>query len=197
MIRLRAMRRGGGEGARERYDRLLEGIRRGAARWLVADRDIGLAEVVGELLRERGATLATAESCTGGMIGEKLTEIPGSSDYYLGGVVAYANSAKSGLLGVPESLIREHGAVSGEVAEAMAEGARRGLGSDYGVAVTGIAGPGGGSPEKPVGTLWVAVATPRGTTARRHQLGNERAVVRERGTNIALEMVRRALTEGE
>jgi PncC family amidohydrolase len=98
---------------------------------------------------------------------------------------------------VPEAVLRQHGAVSEAAARAMAEGAVARSLAHLAVAVTGIAGPGGGSPEKPVGTLWVAVATPQGIVSRRHQLGNERAVVRERGTNIALEMVRRALTGGE
>jgi nicotinamide-nucleotide amidase len=151
--------------------------------------------ILGELLVEKGLTLATAESCTGGMIGEKITEIPGSSGYYLGGIVSYANSAKSELLGVASVEIEEHGAVSREVAEAMAQGAREAFDSDIAVAVTGIAGPEGGSDEKPVGTVWIAVASDRGVSARRYQLGNERAVVRERASNIALDMARQEVME--
>jgi nicotinamide-nucleotide amidase len=119
-----------------------------------------LEEVVGRLLAERGVTLATAESCTGGLLSERLTRIPGSSAYFVGGAVTYSDALKTRLLGVPEPTIAEHGAVSEPVARAMAEGVRRELGSDWGVAITGIAGPGGGSEEKPVGTVFLAWAGP-------------------------------------
>jgi nicotinamide-nucleotide amidase len=177
--------------ARERYDRLLAMIAEKGGEWMVTDCDEPLAAAVGRVFIERGLTLATAESCTGGMIGQAITDVPGSSAFYLGGVVAYANSAKSGLLGVDPSLIEAHGAVSREVAEAMASGARNALGADVAVAVTGIAGPGGGSPEKPVGTVWIGVASERGVTAHRFQLGNERPYVRARGTSTALDRARR------
>lgn len=114
-------------------------------------------------LRETGQTFATAESCTGGLIGKLVTDPPGSSDYYLGGVIAYANRTKTALLGVDAALLAQHGAVSAEVAAAMAEQARKRLGSDLALSVTGIAGPGGGSDEKPVGTVWLGKATQQGT----------------------------------
>jgi nicotinamide-nucleotide amidase len=190
-IRLRAMRLRDADDVVERYRQLVAGIRERVSEWLVSDDGASLSEAVGVALRERGLTLATAESCTGGMIGELLTDVAGSSAYYLGGAVSYANEAKTELLGVPASLIEAHGAVSREVAEAMATGVRATLRADIGVAVTGIAGPGGGTPDKPVGTVWIAVAGKDGVEARRHSLSSERAIVRQRAAFIALEMVRR------
>ena len=119
-------------------------------------------------LRGRGWTLATAESCTGGLLGDALTDIAGSSDVYLGGVVAYANSTKVALLGVPAAVLASVGAVSPETAAAMAEGARRQFGAQLALATTGIAGPGGGSPEKPVGLVYLGLATPDGVWTERH-----------------------------
>ncbi|MEM1024418.1 MAG: CinA family nicotinamide mononucleotide deamidase-related protein [Myxococcota bacterium] len=133
-----------------------------------------LEAVLGERLAANGATLAVAESCTGGWIAQTLTATPGSSRYVLGGVVAYANEVKSGLLGVPASVLERHGAVSEEVALAMAKGVRTRLGASWGVSTTGVAGPGGGSPEKPVGTVWIAWADEAGATARRLSLPPER-----------------------
>ena len=124
-----------------------------------------LAAVVLERLRERGQTLAVAESCTGGGLGAALAAVPGASDVFLGGVIAYANSVKQGLLGVPADLLEAHGAVSDPVACAMANGARRCTGSDWALAITGVAGPGGGSAEKPVGLVHLAVAGPNGCTS--------------------------------
>jgi len=124
-----------------------------------------LAAVVLERLRERGQTLAVAESCTGGGLGAALAAVPGASDVFLGGVIAYANSVKQGLLGVPADLLEAHGAVSDPVACAMADGARRCTGSDWALAITGVAGPGGGSAEKPVGLVHLAVAGPNGCTS--------------------------------
>ena len=119
-------------------------------------------------LRGRGWTLATAESCTGGLLGDALTDIAGSSDVYLGGVVAYANSAKIALLGVPADVLASVGAVSPETAAAMAAGASRQFGAQVALATTGIAGPGGGSPEKPVGLVYLGLATPEGVWTERH-----------------------------
>lgn len=146
-----------------------------------------LAEVLLAEARAAGVTLATAESCTGGMVGALLTAIPGSSDAYVGGAVAYANTLKIGVLGVPAALIEAHGAVSAEVAEAMAAGARERFGADYAVSVTGIAGPGGGGPDKPVGTVWFAWAGPDGVTARGVRLFGDRGMVRRQAVMIALE----------
>ena len=114
--------------------------------------------VVGQLLSEQGRSVAVAESCTGGLIAHRFTDVPGSSEYFLGGVVAYSNEAKHSLLGVPENLLMEHGAVSEPVARSMAEGVRERFNADIGVATTGISGPGGGSEEKPVGLVYVAIA---------------------------------------
>ncbi len=143
------------------------------------DRLTELAERAGVALRERGWTVGTAESCTGGLIGHALTDIAGSSDYLLGGVIAYANQVKQALLGVPEELLQTHGAVSREVALAMAHGARRLLGVDVAISSTGIAGPTGGTPHKPVGTVYVAVVSPLGEACAHHvwmldRVGNKR-----------------------
>ena len=140
-------------------------------------------------------TLATAESCTGGLVGHVITEIAGSSAYYLGGGVTYADGAKVGLLGVPEATLRAHGAVSAQVAAAMAEGARRRLGADLAVAVTGIAGPDGGSPSKPVGLTYVAVADASGTDVRRHQWHDDRAANKRLSVEAALRFALERLGE--
>ncbi|HEV7514953.1 MAG TPA: competence/damage-inducible protein A [Thermoanaerobaculia bacterium] len=153
-----------------------------------------LEKVVGDLLRQESATLATAESCTGGLLAERLTRLPGSSDYFLGGVVTYSNAQKTRLLGVPAELLAEHGAVSEPVARAMAEGVCRALGSGYGAGITGVAGPGGGSEAKPVGTVHLAVAGPGGRVAhRRFRFPGDRERVRWFASQLALEMLRRLL----
>jgi PncC family amidohydrolase len=121
---------------------------------------------IGDLLRQRGWTLAVAESCTGGLIGHRITAVAGSSDYFSGGVIAYANAVKVSLLGVSWDTLNSFGAVSQETVQDMAEGACRGLGADIAVSVSGIAGPGGGTPDKPVGTVWVGLAAPDGKWAR-------------------------------
>ncbi len=133
-----------------------------------------LEAVLGQLLRERGATLATAESCTGGNLAHLITSVPGASAYYRGSIVAYANEIKQEILGVTPQSIHEKGAVSQEVVEQMAQGARARLGTQYAIATSGIAGPTGGTPEKPVGTVWIAVATPNTTVSRCFALGTHR-----------------------
>ena len=152
-----------------------------------------LPEHVGAMLAERGLTLAIAESCTGGLAAELLTRIPGSSRYFLGGVVAYANEAKTALLDVPAALIAEHGAVSAEVARAMAEGVRQRLGADLGLAFTGIAGPDGGSADKPVGLVHWALARKDGTTQRERVFIGDRLAIRRRATFAGFDLIRRAL----
>jgi nicotinamide-nucleotide amidase len=153
-----------------------------------------LAAAVGRLLRESGRTLALAESCTGGMIAALVTEIPGSSEYFLGGLVSYSNRAKEEMLGVSAETLRRHGAVSEESAREMARGARARFGADLAAAVTGIAGPDGGSPEKPVGTVFFALAAlDGGEIARRRLLVGDRATVRRTASSHALEMIRREL----
>lgn len=137
----------------------------------------------------RGVTVATAESCTGGLIGHSLTAIAGSSDYYLGGVVSYSNEVKIRLLGVPQSALERHGAVSAQVAVAMAQGARERIGCDFAVSVTGVAGPGGGTEAKPVGLAYVAAAGPAGHEVRRHLWSGDRAANKERSAVAALELL--------
>jgi nicotinamide-nucleotide amidase len=148
---------------------------------------------IGALLRQGGLKLAIAESCTGGLIGHRITDVPGSSDYFIGGIVAYANEAKAGVVGVPAGLIAEHGAVSEPVARALAEGVRRAGGAAWGIGITGIAGPGGGTPEKPVGTVWVALAGPGGTEAVHRVWRGDRDRVRKTAAYEALDLLRRAL----
>jgi nicotinamide-nucleotide amidase len=155
--------------------------------------DETLEAVVGRLLAERKRRLAVAESCTGGLIAQKLTDVPGSSAYFLGGVVAYGNAAKRDLLGVPAALLDRHGAVSDEVARAMAEGARARFGADLAVATTGIAGPGGGSAEKPVGLVHVALADGSRTHAEAFVFPLDRQRHRTLTAQIALDWVRRSL----
>jgi nicotinamide-nucleotide amidase len=158
-----------------------------------------LQEVIGQLCRARGLHIAAAESCTGGLVMARLTEVPGSSDYVDRGVVVYSNQSKIDLLGVPAGLIASHGAVSEPVAEAMASGAARLAGSDLGVAVTGIAGPSGGTPEKPVGTVAIAaVWVRRGaweTRVRTFNFIGGREMVRFQASQAAMDMVRRWLVE--
>src|SRR5205807_255013 len=135
--------------------------------------------------------LATAESCTGGLVSARLTSIPGSSDVVRGGVVAYADAVKEAQLGVPASLLTEHGAVSAEAAAAMAGGVRDRLGADVGISVTGIAGPGGGTPEKPVGLVYIHVSTPEGEDALDLNVPGDRDAIRARAAAAALHLVRR------
>ncbi len=152
-----------------------------------------LATVVLELCRARAVSVAVAESCTGGMLGMRLTAVPGSSDVMRGGVIAYDNSVKERLLGVSGAVLREHGAVSEEVARAMATGARAALGADAALAITGIAGPEGGTEDKPVGTVWIALDYRGDVQARRFAMVGDRAEIRHRSAQAALEMLRRKL----
>lgn len=151
--------------------------------------DESLESRIGELLRERGLKLATAESCTGGLIAHRITNIPGSSDYFLGGVVAYAYEAKVAQLGVSWETLQTYGAVSRETVVEMARGARRTLEADLAVSVTGIAGPGGGLPEKPVGTTWIGLSTPEGEWARRFVWDGDRAQNKAYSAQAALQFV--------
>lgn len=148
-----------------------------------------LAAAVGERLARLGLTLAVAESCTGGLLGSVITEQPGSSAYFAGGVIAYSNRIKAEQLRVPPELIERHGAVSSEVARAMAEGARRLLGADLGLAVTGISGPGGGTAGKPVGLTYVWLATARGSEGRRHAFDSDRSGNRRRAVTEAMRLL--------
>jgi nicotinamide-nucleotide amidase len=157
--------------------------------------DADLAAVVIDRCRGLKLKLAVAESCTGGLLGERVTNIAGSSDVFLGGVIAYHNDLKKELLGVRADDMERYGAVSEEVALQMASGIRERTGADVGVSVTGIAGPGGGTPEKPVGLVWIAVHSSEAKARRFHVVG-DRAEIRQRAAQAALEMVRRALANG-
>jgi len=182
-------------GAEPRASELVDALRDGLGRYLFSEDERSIAEIVLDLARERGLTLATAESCTGGLVAARLTSVPGSSDVFRGGVVAYSNDVKERELGVAASVLEEHGAVSAETAKAMAEGARVRLGVDLAVAVTGVAGPGGGTEDKPVGLVYVHAAGPDGEEARRSDLPGDREMVRGRAAAAALHLVRRVLTQ--
>ena len=179
-----------GEQVREEIERRFAELRELIPDYVVGFETATVEEQVHELLIERGATLALAESCTGGKIASKFTAMAGASAYLLAGVVAYANEAKTNILGVDAELIRRYGAVSEEVARQMAEGARRVAGADYALATTGIAGPTGGTAEKPVGTVWFALATPTETIALKHACGTDRGQVIDRATAYAIRLLR-------
>ena len=181
------------EEADEKLRIAVAAIRERLGALVYGDGEETLEAVVVRRLDEHGRTLATAESCTGGMIAELVTAVPGSSAVFRGGVVAYANEAKTALLGVPEALLSEHGAVSDPVARAMAEGARARFGADYAIATTGIAGPTGGTADKPVGLLYVALATAEGTESRELFFAFDRERNRRLGAQVALDWVRRHL----
>jgi nicotinamide-nucleotide amidase len=154
-----------------------------------------LEDVVGTALLARGLTLSVAESCTGGLVGHRITSVAGSSRYFERGVMVYSNEAKQALLGVPESVLREHGAVSAPCAEAMARGICERSGSPCGLSVTGIAGPGGGSEAKPVGTVFIGLAVNGAVTSRRFRFLGDRASVKWQSSQMALDMLRRGLRE--
>jgi len=179
--------------AERRSRSIAEQVRERLGDAVFGGRDDSFPEMVGEALRNKGKTLAVAESCTGGRVGEMLTRVPGASDYLLLDAVAYANSAKVAVLGVSEETLRAHGAVSSETAAAMAEGALRVAGADIAVSITGVAGPSGGTDDKPVGTIWFGLARkgePTITKLRKLPWGRDR--VQRLAAYIALELVRRA-----
>ena len=181
-------------GAEARADALEAALLPPIERWLYSRDERRIEEHVLELCRERGWTLATAESCTGGLVAVRLTSVPGSSEVFLGGIVAYDDGVKVRELDVPAALLAEHGAVSAEVAEAMAKGARTRLGADVAVSVTGIAGPGGGTAEKPVGLVYLHVEGPDGGIGREFSFPGDRASIRARSAVGALHLVRALLT---
>lgn len=195
ILTMRIRARGPRRRCEDLADRDAEAVRRALAPYVFGDDDSTLSEALGELLRQRDATVTTAESCTGGLLGKLLVDVAGSSDYYVGGWVTYTNELKSRCLGVPAELLASHGAVSAEVARAMAEGAMTAAGTTFALSITGIAGPGGGSHEKPVGTVHIALAS-RGrgdsirTTSRRFIFAGDRDAVRLRSAMTALQMLR-------
>lgn len=182
-------------GAEARADALEQSLAGAGEAYLFARDDEPTAALVLRLLRERGLTLATAESATGGLVAARLTDIPGSSDVFVGTVVAYANEVKEGVLDVPAATLRAHGAVSAETAAAMAAGVRSRLGADVGVSTTGVAGPGGGTPEKPVGLVFLHAAGPGGERDLRLDLPGDRETVRGRASVAALHLVRKLVSE--
>jgi nicotinamide-nucleotide amidase len=184
-----------GEAGAARADALGERLRGQVGKWLFAEDDRSVAELVLELCRKRGLTLATAESCTGGLIAARLTAIPGASDVFRGAVVAYADDVKAQELGVSAEVLTKHGAVSAETAAAMAAGVRERLGAEVGVSVTGVAGPGGGTTEKPVGLVYFHAAGPDGDLAGDFNVPADRETVRVRATVAALHLTRRLLAQ--
>jgi nicotinamide-nucleotide amidase len=181
--------------AQDAYDAFAGFVRERHADTLFSDDGRTVDELVADLLRAGGRTVATCESCTGGLLAGRLTELAGSSDYFPGGLVTYANEAKTALAAVDARLIERVGAVSQEVAEAMADGARRALGASIGIGITGVAGPGGGSEDKPVGTVWFSVSDENGRITRRAQLPGGRFEIRDRSTTVALHLLRRLLLD--
>jgi nicotinamide-nucleotide amidase len=181
------------EAAEAKVEAMVSELRGRLGPILYSESDEKLEEVLGGLLVEHGRTLACAESCTGGLIAEKITRVPGSSAYFLGGVVAYANEAKMALLGVPEATLVAHGAVSNEVALAMAQGARERFGADYALATTGISGPDGGTDEKPVGLVSIAIAWEGGEHVDSFVFPLDRERHRQLVAQVALDWVRRSL----
>lgn len=171
-------------------DDLIETLKR-----LIPDQIIGygndtLEEVIGKLLKDRKMTISTAESCTGGYLGHLITSVPGSSEYYLGSVIAYSNRIKQEMLGVSEKSLQSYGAVSEQVVKEMADGARVKFNTDFAVATSGIAGPDGGTPEKPVGTVWIAVSSKKRTVAKKFMFGEHRGRNIRRSALAALNMLR-------
>jgi nicotinamide-nucleotide amidase len=193
-VRLRITGKGTSvEEVARRVARVETALREKAGKYLYGTDDEELEEVVGTLLAERHLTIAVAESCTGGLITDRLTNVPGSSRYFERGVIAYSNDSKVAILGVASSLIERHGAVSREVAEAMAKGVRSAANADIGISTTGIAGPDGGTAEKPIGLVWIAYADRTASFAMQFNFGDERRRVKERAAQAALEIVRRRI----
>ena len=184
-----------GEAGEARADAIAAALRERLGEFLFSEDERTIAEIVLERCRERGLTLATAESCTGGLVAARLTAVPGSSDVFRGSVVAYADDVKTRELGVPTQVLAAHGAVSAETAAAMAAGVRDRLETDLGVSDTGVAGPGGGTPEKPVGLVYLHAAGPDGELAADFSVPADRETVRARAAVAALHLVRRLLTQ--
>lgn len=174
-------------------DRVVDELNKIIPEYIYSENTEFIQEVIGEMLRNKKATLSTAESCTGGFIAHLITEVAGSSDYYQGSILSYANEVKINQLGVNANDIEKYGAVSQQVVEQMAIGVQQKLKTDYAIATSGIAGPSGGTEEKPVGTVWIAVATPNGVKSEKHVFGKQRKVNIERAGITALGMLRREL----
>jgi nicotinamide-nucleotide amidase len=190
MVRLRLTAHGDDRTVlQKKVDAKIEELPALIGKYIFATDDLTLQEVVGKILAEKNQTIATAESCTGGYIAHLLTSVPGSSGYYLGSALTYAYEVKTSLLDIPLELMLKHGSVSEEVACLMAENVRKKLGSDYALSTTGVAGPGGGTAEKPVGTVWIGIATKDGVEAKKFQFGDNRQRNIERSAQTALMML--------
>ncbi len=181
------------EAAQQRVDQLVEEIELELGDFVFSDNGESLEQIVGYYLQMRNATLAVAESCTGGLLAERITSVGGSSRYFLGGAVVYSNQLKTGFADVPADMIAKHGAVSREVAAALAEGIRKRCEASLGVGITGVAGPAGGTPEKPVGLVFHALASDRGTEVIERNFPGDRKRIRWFATQQAMDMVRRKL----
>lgn len=193
-VRLRLSIYGGKKDEEEaRIEAALSGLRAIAGEYIWSEEDDTFETYIGRLLSGSGKTVSTAESCTGGTISALLTSVPGASEYFLGSVTSYANQVKTNVLGVPESIIAAHGAVSSECVAAMADGVRRLTGSDFAVATSGIAGPGGGSNDKPVGLVWIGVSSDKGTETYSHVFKNDRKRNIERFSASALNHLRKKI----
>jgi len=178
--------------AEEQLQELVGRVREKLGDAIFTDQEEDLGEVVGQILRDKGMTVATAESCTGGMLGKMMTDVPGSSDYYLGGVVSYSNDLKVDFLGVNETSLERFGAVSEQVAAQMAEGIRKDTSADLGLSVTGIAGPGGETTEKPVGLVLIGLSSDQETRVKRIQMAGPREAIRIRASRFAMDWLRRS-----
>ena len=189
-VRLRLSIYGGNKEEQEaRIEDQLKGLKAILGDIIYSDKDDTLESAIGDLLKAAGKSLSTAESCTGGTISSLITSVPGSSEYFLGSVTSYANSVKENVLSVPAQIIETYGAVSSECVAAMAEGVRKLTSSDYSVATSGIAGPGGGSDDKPVGTVWIGVTSEKGTETYRLRFNSDRKRNIERFSSSALHIL--------
>ncbi|MFQ5870276.1 MAG: competence/damage-inducible protein A [Candidatus Zixiibacteriota bacterium] len=181
--------------AQRKLDQFEKRIREKAEKYIYGAGEEILEKAVGDLLRQKKLTVAVAESCTGGLLGKKFTNIPGSSDYFLGGVITYSDELKMKLLGVPKEVLEKEGAVSENCALSMAEGVKKLTGADYGISITGIAGPTGGAVDKPVGLVYIGIAGDKGSSARKYVFTKERDLNRELSAQTALNLLRLELTQ--
>ena len=179
----------------DRVETLAQRLREKIGAYVYGEGDVTMEAVVGRLLKEQGKTVGFAEACSGGLVSHRLTNVPGSSAYFLGAIIAYSDSAKSQILDVREETLRQHGAVSEETVKEMADGVRKCLGTDIGVAVTGVAGPDGGTPDKPVGTACLALSMDGTLVSRQYKLWGNREWIKTLLSQLSLDWVRRALLE--
>jgi len=193
MVRLRLSASGEEREVSARVAKQESALRDVVGKYIFGEGEDTIQEVTGQLLKSRGLTVSTAESCTGGRIAHLLTSVPGSSAWYMGSTITYSYQSKTDLLGIPKEVLEAHGAVSEEVVTRMAESVRQRLGTDCSMATSGVAGPGGGTPEKPVGTVWIAVSIPGKTIARKLLLGDNRLITIQIASEAAINLLRKAL----